>query len=269
MSDATSSAPYTPPGAGPTPAINTSVPRTLGVLCIVFGALLALYSCFSGVSVALLPLMGTAFKSVQQAVDEDVRKSNERRIESLQARIDESESEAEKDELREQIARMRTMPSPMPDMSGIMEAVSDPLMIRFGMADALKGLVLNVLLFIAGIGLLKLRPWSRKLALLVAALKLALLIGFGAFNIAVVIPRATERMNTMVAEMQAKAAAEGDAPAFPIPPANEAVSYATAGGMIVFGAIFPIILLWLLSKRDVKSAFQRSSGPPAGAAALG
>lgn len=152
----------------------------------------------------------------------------------------------------------------MPDMGEIFKIYNNPHFTGFGLADAVSGMVLNLLLLISGAGLLMLRPWGRTLAVWTAWLKIARLVALYLFAVFVTVPVISKLVGNMAEKMIAEQAAGRGAP----PVGTLTMVYAVMGtvlavGMILIGVIYPAISLWLLNKPASKAACR--AAPPAAA----
>jgi hypothetical protein len=236
-----------------------SLSRLFGVFNVALGILLVLSSLMTAASGLLLPAVGSMTKTLTQAVDQDIRKSNEKRIESLQEQIRDADDEAEKVRLRKLIVSVRTMPPVMPEFGGMFEMYRDRSFIIHTLISAGVGLVLNTLLAVSGFGLLKRRRWGRKLALFVAAAGLLTSAALLVASLLVVTPAMVAKMNEMIATVNAAAPAGSP----PLPPGDFSSMYWMAAGMFLVGAIYPVLTLWGLNRPEVKAECQSAAQPTA------
>ncbi len=247
---------------------RTSIPKTIGILNIVFGALLMLCSVCVGLNLAVQSSMGPALAGQQQQFQQMMEAERQKQLQDLKNREQAAKDEKEKADIQAQEKTLRAQPLPkMPDMSKLAETEG---LRTYGIADVVSGLILNVLMIVSGIGLVAYKEWGRKLGLWVALLKIVRLIAVYGFFLLVVVPGLTRAFSSMFQEMadqMAKAAPPGQ----PAPKAAELAQVGTTVGivyaafavaMIVLGAIYPIIVLILLSRARVRAACAPAAPAP-------
>jgi hypothetical protein len=252
---------------------RTSIPSTIGILNIIFGSLLLLCSFCSGVNLLVQSAMGGPIMAMQQQqMQLAMRAPREQRMAQLKAREEAAKDEKEKLDLKAQQKAIEAQP--VPKMPNFNKLVEDPSLQGFTIVDVLTGFVLNVLMIFSGIALLYRKQWGRITAIWVAAFKIILLIALYTFYALVVVPAMVASFNTMFQEMfdeMQKAAPPGQK----MPGAAELAQFgtligvastATAVFMIIFGSIYPVIVLILLTRPRVKAA---CSPPPPPSATMG
>jgi hypothetical protein len=238
----------------------TSIPKTIGILNIIFGGLLLLCSICTGVGLAMQSAMGPMFAAQQQQFQQLAEAERQKQLQDLQNRERGAQNAEEKAELQAQAKALKARPLPkMPDMSKFSQEAS---LQGYSIVDVVTGLTLNVLLVICGIGLVCYREWARRLAIWVAAVKILRLVVLYGFFILIVVPRVTRAFTSMFQEM-IEQMGKNVPPGQEIPKAAEieqmgtviGMMYAGFGiGMIILGAVYPIIVLMLLTRPRVKAA---------------
>ncbi len=257
MPPPSASDPY-PPLYHPRP--RTGIPKTIGVLNILFGTLLLLCAFCFGIGLAMQTAMGPKMDGNNMQFQQMQEAERRRQLDELERREQAAANEEEKDKIRAELKAVKELPIvKMPDMSKFLQ---EPSFQAYGIADVGTGMFLNVLMIAAGIGLVSYRQWGRRLALWVAAMKIIRLIALTAVFVLIVVPNLTRAMTDMFHEIfkeMAKMPQQGQ----PIPgPAELAkmgsgfsVMYAASSiGMLVLGIIYPIVVLILLSQRRVRAA---------------
>jgi hypothetical protein len=239
---------------------DASTPWTLGLLNVIFGALLILGGICSGLNFALQWAMGPVMAQQQQQLQQVMEAQRQAEMSKLDERERASQDENEKARLRAQRQAVQSQPMPkIPDTSKFMR---DSRVLSYLIGDILTGMGLNVMMLIAGVGLMRLRRWGRETALWVAGLKLVrLVILYGYFAVAVV-PAVVRQLSAMFEEM-AKSLPPGSGA---LAPDQFGAAAAMIGvmmvvfsvGMILLGAIYPIIVLILLTRQRVKAAFMHA-----------
>jgi hypothetical protein len=147
----------------------------------------------------------------------------------------------------------------MPDMGKIYEPFAEPVVVAYMFTDSLSGIAMNIAMIVAGVGLLRLRQWGRKMSLWVAGLKIVRLVLLSVVTVFAIAPTLGEGLGEAVEEMIANTpgAGGGQGP----PPGMFAMVYGImfsvmSVGMALFGVIYPAICLWLLRKPAIKAAFE-------------
>lgn len=142
-------------------------------------------------------------------------------------------------------------PNPMKELVDVFTNI--PGYVPFMIGSVVMGLIMSILLFVSGFGLLKMRNWARKVCFVYAVYTILATIG-GTVYQAVVVQPATDKG---MLEFQQKMQKQAGGPAAP-PPANP---FGNAGGVagLVAGSLFSIAysvaLLVILNLPDVKRAF--------------
>jgi hypothetical protein len=239
---------------------RTGIPKTIGILNIVFGSLLLLCVICFALSLAMQFAMGPLFAGQQQQFQQVLEAERQQKLQELQNLEQAAQNEMEKAAIQAREKALKAQPIPkMPDMTKFTQDVSLQV---YGIADVATGLILNILMVVSGIGLVSFKEWGRRLGLWVAIVKIIRLVALNVFFIVVVVPNMTRAFVSMFQEMfeeMAKAAPPGQR----VPGAAEMGQMGTgmgimytafAVGMIILGVIYPVIVLILLSRPHVKAA---------------
>lgn len=247
---------------------NPRIPRTIGVLNIVFGAVILLFGVCTGAYIAVMPMFGKAMEDAQKQLTIKAEAQKQADLDALAAREEAAETDEEKDAIKQERARIEARPAF--NMNAGMDfrkmGLTDRRFVRYMWTDLTTMLVLNVLMIASGIGLVRYRSWGRSLGVWVAGLKIVRLCILQIVWIAVVVPVLAHGMGTAIGEMMAQQQAAMGAKA-PVPAAQQmtkayGVMYTIMGvATILLGSIYPAICLWLLNKRGVKAACPASKRP--------
>jgi hypothetical protein len=237
-------------------APNFRTPRLLGIFSVVFASELLIAGICMGGYVSIMPM----FSRMMDATTTQLEAQGKTRKAAELAALAEKEKAAKTDEQKIEIAAERKAieARPLSPMAGAMDVnkvtMGDPAFIGYSWADVVSGIVLNVLLLASGIGLLSWRPWARTLGVWTAFLKIVRLVVVYGYFVIVIVPPYCERLGKVVEEMMTS---QGT----PAPVGGGffvkmyTVMYTGMGlGMMLIGAIYPAILLWLLTRPAVKSA---------------
>ncbi len=250
------------PVSGPPP---TTAHKTIGTLNIVFAGLLLLCGLCSGVQMGSQLVLAPFMQNVQQQVAVQAEKERQKKIETLEKQEAAAKTDQEREKIQEKRKALDDQPDP-PEFADMFSWANDARIMGYAGVDILSSLVLNVLMLIAGIGLLSSREWARKMGLWVAGIKVLRLVVLYSFAIVVVVPVYAQKMGEMfekMEKMQAQMQPGRAAPPMPPVAAQIATGYAIAmtGGavlMIIGGSVYPIISLWVLRRQNVKAACGRS-----------
>jgi hypothetical protein len=258
----------TPPPGAVTPP-KSGAPKVLGMLNIIFGALLIICSLCSGVYLiamrAMTPVLAQAQKQVQEQVKADQEAQRAEQLKQLDEQEQAATTEEEKQSIQNQRQAIQSAPvvvMPMPDMSN-MYGMNEPLVFGYFLTDMLTALVTNVFLIIAGVGLVGMKDWGRRMALWVAGIKIARLFVSQVVNVVAITPVMVKQSVEMLEQMMSQVPpGPGGAP-----PAGFGTTMAsaygimftlTAVGTFVIGSIYPGILLWMLTRPEAKAACRQS-----------
>jgi len=244
-----------------------AIPKTLGILNVIFAVLLILLGlCVGGITLLAPAIQQFGQRTMaQQKNQAEAQKASDLKV------LDDRAKAATTDEEKATIAKERDAvagrPLPvMPDMQTGTEILKDPRVMGFTVAQIVTGLLLHILLLVSGIGLIRLTPWGRSLALWWAGLQIVQLLILGVVSFMVILP--IQRVNT-----EATLAKLREDLAKPNVPPTAAMSLQMAETMAklapviavgsnLAGMTYPVICLILLSGAGARAACLRR--PPEG-----
>jgi ABC-type multidrug transport system fused ATPase/permease subunit len=237
----------------------TSVPRVLGIMSIVFAVLLLLLAFFSLAQALMGPFFATMSQTTNASINKRLDQKQKTELEALEAEEAAAETEEEKELIRQKKDQIQSAPRLFtPDVSKMMPT-SNPKVMIYTLVDASVGLLLNLLLLGAGIGLLQYREWGRKLTLWTSSAKLLAGSLSTAYYVVAVTPIIAQMMSEWMHDM---AAQQGNPP----PPGMQmgmAMMYSAWGIILwIFGSIYPIVCLWMLTRPNVRLSCQYRAAPP-------
>jgi hypothetical protein len=234
----------------------TAIPRIIGILNIIFGGLLLLCAVWSGLNLALQSAMVPFMAGQQQQLQKAVEAERKAELQKLEERAKTSKNVQEKAELQKQQKALESQPPPQfPDLSKFM---SNSRLRGFTLIDVTTAGLLNILLIVSGIGLIRYQQWGRLTALWVAAIKIVRLVALYSFYAVAVVPGMAQQFRAFFEEL-ARAAPPGPN----APPVEQLGMLATAIAaamvayailMVLFGSIYPIVVLALLTRPRVRDA---------------
>ena len=226
----------------------------LAIFSFILGGTALLCNCFS-----VIPLFTAGINEQQWRVQQDrYDAQRQEREDDFEQRIDETETDEERQEIEDERERWHKK-NPYIDLTAQEDPSRDPRFIAYTGADVGIGIITNILLIIAGVGLLKVAGWGRKLALGVAGVKLLANVLLTIVAVTVIVPMQTESMDMMMKQLeQMSSAGSKGAPPFPVSSFGDITKVAASGITILFGAfscVFPALLLILLNLRGTRKAF--------------
>jgi hypothetical protein len=137
--------------------------------------------------------------------------------------------------------------------------MEDPKVFRFTLVDVVTGGVLNFMMLASGIGLINVRRWGARLWTWTAWIKLVRLVLLWGFYIIAVTPSFSESMARSALAMMPKMGARGAPTLGDLTRVYATMNLVVAVFMMVFGAIYPILSLWMLGRPGVRVALEREA----------
>ncbi len=238
------------------------IPKTLGILNIIFGVLAVLGTgCTLGVTVATPTLLQFSERTVKEAQSNQEKKKVES-LKSLEEREKTETTEAQKAAIAQERDAINSQSKiPTVDYSTIQAMTTNPLVMGYNIAYLGTGLVLSLLLLISGITLVRLSRVGRPLANAWGVLQIAHIALFTAISIFYVQPATKPIVEKVVADLEAQAKA-GNAPPQVVQQLQMARAMQQSSATIMLAvlfalvlAIYPVILLILLNTAGAKAAF--------------
>jgi hypothetical protein len=261
--------------ASPKPcAPQPGVLKAIGILNIFFGGMLLLcgLGCLNWTAPVVVANKPLQIEPVTtQAFFDEMRRQ---RIDDLRAREEAAGREDERDRIKKERAEVEAKHPRVEEEIDFPRVNADLVWLsRYLWYDLVSGPVLNLLLVVAGVGLVLRKNWARWLALATAALKIVRLVALGAFLATVVIPRvggsldallATEMGRSVITQAIEQQARQGGGPPGPQPGPREVVRlFRGLGTVSVFAflclsSIYPLVVLILLSRPGARAACRAS-----------
>ena len=142
-----------------------------------------------------------------------------------------------------------------------MMGLDQPIVSRFFVIDLITALVVNLVMFVAGIGLINLKPWARPWSNWVAWIKIVRLVVLWGGFLVLVAPTLSESMATNVLKMiPPNARGQGPNQAI-LRQAYLIMSMIISGVMIVVGVVYPAVSLWVASRPGFRAALLTQAKP--------
>ena len=224
--------------------------RTFGLAGVIIASISLLAFDLGGAAYyAFLPSMAKMTHEMEKQMVRQQKEEREARLEELREQEAEAKTAAEKKVAHDDLADLEATPAPpTPPMSYMFEGYSDRRVLTLLWVDAGANLVLNILMIVGCGGLIALREWGRKTAIVSAILKVVECVLMTFVLVVVAAPIIGElmgaRLNTYMSEMAASSAGSG-APRG-LPDIRMPLTIFNAAAFVVLGLlglIWPIILL--------------------------
>jgi hypothetical protein len=249
--------------AGPTGIVppNFRTTRLIGIFNVVFASqILICAMVFAGYTLTL-PLWARLFDQLQKQAE---RQGEAARKAQIDAALEmEKKAKTEQEKVEATARRMELESRPKAVMPGTMDfnrmGFADPGFVAWSWTEAVSAIALNVLMLASGVGLLHWRPWAWKMAIWTAALKIVRLVVVWGYFIVAIIPEFSRKLGVVVSEMmtiqQPGLKMPGGAPPAEFFAKVYAIMYGgMAAGFVLFGVVYPAIVLWVLTRPGAKSA---------------
>ncbi len=253
------------------------IPKTLGILSVIFSVILILIGiCGLGSLLAAPALMQFAQTTVKVG-QEKVESQQKSQLKTLEDREKAATTDEEKATIKAERDAVVNQPKPpVVDISAVTDMVRDPTVMGFSYFTYGTGLLLHIMLMVAGIGLIRLTAWGRSLAVTWAGLQIAQLLVVTALNYYYVLPITRANQEKVLAKMEADVKKGGAAtPANAGANAGLQMAKAMEGftgplviGQLLAGSTFPVILMIMLNGAGARAAC-RAGKPPRGPGEFG
>ncbi len=189
---------------------NPQMPRSFGLMNITFGILLLLTAAGYGLMYAYAPAVNQFFSAPMRQIEAQQKAGRAAKIAELKAREAAAQTEAEKKTLADERAALesRVVPdlTPLEELQD-MNAYTEPRLAVFYILDVSTAVILNVLMIVAGAGLMGLREWARRLAIRVAQLKIlrwfAMVVGAMVVIVPMMMAKTQPALTALEAQMKA------------------------------------------------------------------
>lgn len=251
------------------PVPKPQLPRTIGVLNLLFGGLLLLcgMGCMSQTFMGLVS--GKSPHLDPKETQEVVNEMKKNVVAELKQKEDTAGNDAERARLHEERVKLEAKKSRVEDQvdfARVNEALA--WIPRYLWIEVTSGPLLNFLMVISGIGLLQLKGWGRVLGVWVAALKIIRLVALCILLTVVILPKLSSSLGGFVKTdageaVLAKAMEDQRTQpggGTPMPDPQEILNminvmgYGAAIAVACFGSIYPLIALIVLTRQSAKVA---------------
>jgi hypothetical protein len=248
---------------------NPQLPRSFGLMNIIFGSLLLLLALGHGFWYLYTPTFTRQMQETAKKVQSDAKAEQDERIAALKEQEAAAKTQEEKDALKDERASIekKTVVNIMPfgDLSS-MNVMSDKRVAAYYAIEVVAAVILNVLMIVSGAGLLGLAEWARRMAIVIAQLKIVRWIAMTVALMVIVLPVTMEMTEKAMAAAEAQIKAQGSGAAMPLP-----MSQLIRFGMIftavwqvfcaIVACVYPALLWWYLSRPPARAACLKQPEP--------
>lgn len=240
---------------------NFRLTRLVGIFNVNFAVLLILGGICMGGYTITIPVWTRLMTQIQSQATKQLETSRKQSIKAALEAEEQAKTEKEKFEAAVRRAEIENRPpASLPAGMDLTKLGMDsPTFMAWTWTEVFSGIVVNLMMLASGIGLLSWRPWARKLGIWTAFLKIVRLVLAYGFFVLVIVPVFAHNLGQMVVEMMASQpgmmGGRGAAPPAEMFERIYAIMYSGMGvGYVVLAVIYPILLIWLLTRPGVKSA---------------
>lgn len=248
---------------------NPQVPRTFGILNIVFGVILLLFGLWTLLATLYA---GTFQRWVTSTVDAQVatqKAERQAKIAELKRQEGAAKTEEEKDGLKtEREALEKRTEIDVRAMTDMSYFTNDPRIKIYTYSETITGILLNIAMIIAGIGLLRCAERARQVSLWVAGLKLLRWVSIVIVSLVLIVPMTTRHTKKSLDSIQAQINAQQGGQKAPAGAMAFAVEFGAIASAIsvIFSAlvasIYPLFQLWFLTRPPARAACLPREKPP-------
>lgn len=234
------------------PDVHT--PRTFGILNVVFALMIIPCGLSLGMCEMIPVLVGyVSDREIQK--EQRQREIQKSELERLDKEIQAAKNEDERARLTKNKTAQLSLTIQSPDVPKVFANPDfrDPAYVAHFAGDIASALILNLLLLIAGAGLIYQKEWARVLAIVVCwgkLIRLVLLSLSAYFVIAPWVSRVVTMLENQAVSLDATLAVSN-------PRAGPDVAMLVrviAMTVLVFGSIYPIFQIWFLARPSVRLA---------------
>jgi hypothetical protein len=246
---------------------NPQIPRTFGLLNIIFGVLMLVVGMGYAAWFVMAPTVTKAMQEQMVKQQADMKARRDSQIADLKRQEDAAKTEEEKQSLK--AARESVLATPQPDFTAFadlsgMNLLGDPRLAIYYFSEVGAGILLNLLMIIAGAGLMAMADWGRRLSVGVAWLKILRWVAMTVVLLVLVLPITMEKMDQAFTKIQQTQPAGAAAP---IKSSDLARISAITGAVFavlgaVAGSIYPALSLWFLTRPSARAACLPASETP-------
>jgi hypothetical protein len=252
---------------------NPQIPRSFGLMNIIFGSLMLLTAAGFAVSFFVFPTFNKRMQMDVKKLQEERKAEQDKKLDELKRREAAAKTEKEKQAVEDE--RTILEKDVEPDLSEMNDLLgwnifADIRLAVFYLGEVGAAILLNLLMIISGVGLMALAEWARRMAIWVAWLKILRWVAMTVVTLMLVLPISLEKSQKAFrqVEAQAKAQSGGKAVFIGISQMGRVMAIASAVFTVfeaVVASVYPALSLWFLSRPPTRAACLRetpSTEPP-------
>ena len=236
-----------------------AIPKTLGILNVVFAVLLIMMGLCVGGMAIVAPQIQKFGEGIAEQQKAQVATQKAADLKTLDDRAAAATTDQEKATIAQEREAVVNRPEPItPNIAASTEALKNPKVLSFTVAQVITGLILHIALLVAGVGLIRLTSWGRSLTLWWAGLQIAQLLILNVLNFALIYPIQKQAADVNMAELRKQLTG-------PNAPPNAAITLQSAeftAGLalpiaivsLLLGLTYPVICLILLRTPGARAA---------------
>lgn len=248
---------------------NPQIPRSFGLMNIIFGSLLLLTALGHGFWYLYTPTFTRQMQERVKQVEDKAKSERDEKIADLKKQEAAAKTKEEKETLKDERVELEknigVNVMPLSEFTG-MNVMADKRIAAYYAVEVSAAVVLNVLMIVSGAGLLGLREWARRMAIIVAQLKILRWLAMTVLMMVLVLPVSMEFSQKAMAAVEAQIKAQGAGAAMPVP-----MSEFIRLGMIVsavwqvfcaiVACVYPALLWWYVSRPPARAACMKQPEP--------
>jgi hypothetical protein len=241
---------------------NPQIPRSFGLMNIIFGSLMLLIGAGYAAMYALSPMLTRKLQAHMKNQQADHKAARESKLAKLKQQEEAAKTEEDKAAVRDERKALEQQVEP--DLSAMDDVLgwnifSDIRLAVYHISEVATGMLLNLLMIISGAGLIALAERARRLALGVAWLKILRWVAMIVVTLVLILPIAVEKTQKMLAQMEAQTKAQSGGKVMVFPLAQLGRSTAIFGAITtvfsaVLASVYPALSLWFLTRPPCRAA---------------
>lgn len=246
---------------------NPQLPRSFGLMNIIFGSILLLFGVGQAALTFYSPVVFKGFEDQARRQLEELKAKRQTKIAELKDKVKTAKTEEEKKDLEMELQALQSNQGldPAKFLDEIKSLQTDPRIAIYTYTEMSTGILLNLLMIVSGVGLLALAEWARRLAIATAWLKIARWVAIVAATTFVIVPITTEKMQPTFRSIEKQTGRFGGRAA-PFAASNLAelsamANVVTAVGTALVAVVYPVFVIWFLTRPPARAACLAAAKP--------
>jgi hypothetical protein len=247
---------------------NPQIPRSFGLVNIILGAFLLLGALGFGAWYLYTPIFMKQLQTQVKAEQDREKADQDTKIAELRKQEAEAKTAEEKKSLAEErkdLELEKNVTGPIVDLPN-MNVMADKRIAVYTAIEVSAAVILNVLMIVSGAALMGLTEWGRRLATLVAELKIVRWIAMTIAQLVLVLPATLEMTQKAMAQAEAQIKTQPGGAGMPaLNPLLQVGMIFTAAWMVfaaVLACIYPALAWWYLTRPAARAACMKLPAKP-------